>query len=372
MLNLASWIVVIAGALVACAGPSASPAQDAGGGDTGGSDPGSDSGGGRDAGDAEPGAFTAGTSTLAGRALPGDVDGARDVARFANPVGVAYRDGRLYVADFDNGKIRVIDTASHETTTLIAQRGFQRPFALAFAGDGTLFVATDNDPAGGHSLMSGSIWRIAPGSRIAMVVAAAIGRPRGLAVLPDGRLAVCDYAHHVIELVDPGSGGVTVLAGAWDQPGFADATGATARFATPYGLALRSDGSLAVADHDNHRIRVVTLAGVTTTLAGGAAPGFQDGAPDRARFAHPQALASSGAGDLFVADADNYRIRRITATSVETVAGSGVAGYRDDDDPLASQLYGLEGIAVGADGAMLYLADGSRGTAQPYNRVRQV
>jgi hypothetical protein len=81
--------------------------------------------------------FTLGTSTVVGSAEPGYFDGSRKQSMFANPVNVAYRDGQLYVADFDNDKIRRVDLASYETTTVIAQPGFQRPFGLAFAGDGT-------------------------------------------------------------------------------------------------------------------------------------------------------------------------------------------------------------------------------------------
>ena len=324
-----------------------------------------------DAGDTPPPAFTLGTSTLAGRAFPGDVDGARDVARFANPVNVAYHNGSVYVADFDNHKIRVIDAATHETITLIAQPGFERPFGLAFAADGTLFISTDNDQNGGHSAMSGSIWRVAPGTHSAVLVAAAIGRPRGLAVLPDGRLAATDYVHHVVELIDPGTGAVTPLAGAWDQPGSVNDSGGSARFAAPYGLVVRGDGALVLADFDNHKLRVVTLAGAVTTLAGGG-PGFQDGDLASAMFRQPQGVALADNGDLFVTELGNNRIRRITGTAVSTVAGNGTAGYLDHDDPLASELYGLEGIAVVPDGSMLYVADGGRGDLVPFNRVRQV
>jgi DNA-binding beta-propeller fold protein YncE len=332
-----------------------------------------DAGGGSDAdGENSDVPFTQGTSTLAGAAHAGYVDGARSVARFANPVNVAYRDGRIYVADFDNNKIRVIDTVSYETTTLIAQPSFQRPFGLAFAADGTLYVSTDNDQNGGHSQMSGSVWRIAPDAHTATLVAAAIGRPRGLAVLSDGRVAVSDYAHQVIELLDPGTGAVTPLAGAWDQPGMVDDTATAARFTTPYGIAVRGDGALVVADFDNHRVRLVTLAGVTSTLAGAGAPGFADGAPGTAMFHRPQAIAAAANGDLFVTDTENFRIRRITADAVQTIAGDGTAGYRDSDDPLTCELFGLEGLAVAPDGSMVYIADGSRGEAMPYNRIRQI
>lgn len=348
------------------AGPSDARITDAGG-NVGGIDAGPP-----DAGDTPPPDFTLGTSTLAGRAFPGDVDGARDVARFANPVNVAYRNGSVYVADFDNHKIRVIDATTHETMTLIAQPGFERPFGLAFAADGTLFISTDNDQNGGHSSMSGSIWRVDPGTHTAVLVVAAIGRPRGLAMLPDGRLAATDYVHHVVQLISPATGAVTPLAGAWDQPGFVDDSGGAARFSAPYGVVVRGDGALVLAEFENHRIRVVTLAGAVTTLTGGGTPGFQDGDLAGAMFHQPQGVAIADNGDLFVTELGNNRIRRITGTGVSTVAGNGTAGYLDHDDPLASELYGLEGIAVVPDGSMLYVADGGRGQLVPFNRVRQV
>src|SRR5439155_16950945 len=77
--------------------------------------------------------FTAGVSTLAGAGEAGNLDGDRDVTRFANPVNVAYGpDGNVYVADFDNNTIRVVE-ADGTTTTLIEQPTFKRPFGLAFA-----------------------------------------------------------------------------------------------------------------------------------------------------------------------------------------------------------------------------------------------
>lgn len=369
------------------AGCSSSPSPTLGDAGTGGSgggtdsgtttDSGSNGGTGSDAGTGSDGGnndvpFTLGTSTVAGGAEPGYFDGSRKQAMFANPVTVAYHDGQLYVADFDNDKIRKIDLASYETTTVIAQSGFQRPFGLALAGDGTLYVSTDNDDRGGHSLMSGTIWRVAPGSHSAVVVARAIGRPRGLAVLPDGKLAASDYDHHVIEIVDPATGGVTPLAGAWDSPGMVDGAGQDARFSVPYGMAVRGDGALVVADFANHRIRVVTRAGVTTTLAGTGIAGLADGAPGAAMFDQPQGIAIAANGDVYVSDSENFRVRRITGTAVQTIAGDGTAGYRDADDPLTSELYGLEGLAVAPDGSMVYVADGSRGTALPYNRIRQI
>ncbi|HET7502854.1 MAG TPA: hypothetical protein VFK02_17650 [Kofleriaceae bacterium] len=316
--------------------------------------------------------FTNGASTLAGSAEAGFVDGSRKVARFANPVNVAYRDGMLYVADFDNGKLRVIDVDSHVTSTVIALPGFKRPFGMAFASNGTLYVSTDNDQAGNHTPMSGTIWKVDVDKKSATVVANAIGRPRGLAVLPDGRLAVADYLHHVIELVDPGTGKATTIAGAWDVQGMVEGAGAVARFSAPYNLAVRPDGKLMVTDFDNNRIRLVALDGTTSTLSGTTAPGFTDGPMGTAQFSHPQAMSIASNGDVYITDLGNFRVRRIVGDQVQTVAGDGKGGYLDSDDPLASELYGLEGLSVVPDGSMVYVADGSRGEDVAFNRVRQV
>jgi sugar lactone lactonase YvrE len=314
--------------------------------------------------------FTNGVSTLSGHAEPGFVDGPRGEARFANPVNVAYGpDGKLYVADFDNGKIRVVDPKNGQTGTLIAQQGFKRPFAMAFAPDGTLYVTTDANSSGGpQGPMTGTVWRVSTSGRTATVVAENVGRPRGIAVLPDGRLAISDYQHHVIQLVDPASGAVTRLAGTWDSAGMVD--GSSARFDVPYGVAVRN-GQLVVADQGNNRLRTVALDGTVQTLAGEGA-GFADGAMAGARFNRPQAITAAPNGDLYITDTENYRVRRISGDSVQTIAGNGEPGYRDDDNKLAGQFYGLEGLSVSSAGDFVYVADGGRGEDLPYNRVRMI
>lgn len=333
---------------------------------------GSDDGGGTGGGDDGDTPFTNGVSTLAGSADPGYVDGARKVARFSNPVNVAFHDGTVYVADFDNSKLRAIDATTHVTTTVILQQGFQRPFGMAFAPDGTFYVSTDNDPTGAHNPMSGTIWKVDVKGKKATVVANAIGRPRGMAVLSDGRIAVADYLHHVIEIVTPATGKATVIAGAFDAPGMVDGAGTVARFSTPYFVVARSDGKLVVTDFDNNRLRLVGLDGTTTTLAGTTQAGFVDGAMASAQFSHPQAMSAAANGDIYLTDLGNFRVRKIAGGQITTVAGNGMGGAVDNDDPLMSELYGLEGLSVVPDGSMLYVADGNRGEAVPYNRIRQV
>ena len=350
--------VLLAGLFAACGNDSSST--------TGGEDGGS--GGGDDDGDLP---FTSGVSTLAGTGEAGYVDGARKVARFSNPVNVAYRDGMLYVADFDNNKLRAIDVTTHVTSTVVSQAGFARPFGLAFGPDGTLYVSTDNNQAGNHDPMSGTIWKVDVAAHTATVVASAIGRPRGITVLADGRIAAADYLHHVIELVDVHTGKATTIAGTWDAKGMVDGTGAAARFSAPYSLVMRGDGKLVVTDFDNHRLRLVGLDGTTATLSGAQA-GFADGSLATARFDHPQALSAAQSGDIYLTDLGNFRVRRISGNTIQTVAGNGTGGWADSDNPLAAEFYGLEGLSVVPDGSMVYVADGNRGEPVPFNRVRQV
>ena len=311
-------------------------------------------------------------ATLAGWANPGYQDGDRQKNLFNNPTNLIYGpDDKLYIADFDNGKVRQLDLKGN-ATTVIAKTGFARPFGLAFVGS-TLYVGTDRDPqgAGGlDDLMSGTIWKVDTSAKTATPLATRIGRPRGLCALSDGRVGVTDYAHHVIQIMDA-SGAITPLAGSWDSKGAADGTGASAQFSTPYACAQRSDGKIVVTDFDNHKIRLVGLDGTVTTLAGSSA-GFGDGAGASAKLNHPQGLAKTSSGDVYLTDIDNYKVRKISGDSISTVAGNGTPGYKDGDDKAAAQFYGLEGLTVKPDGSAIYVADGTRGEDVPYNRIRVI
>ena len=322
-------------------------------------------------GDGSAPPFTDGVSTLAGAAEAGYVDGDRDHARFHNPVDVAVGpNGKIYVADFDNNLIRVVEDDG-TTSTFIKQQGFARPFGLAFAGN-VLYITTDANNHGVHvAKLTGSVWRADINAKIAVEVADSIGMPRGIAPLKDGRVAVADYENHVIEIVD-GTGKATVIAGAVGSAGYADGAGASARFNIPYAMVQRADGKLVVCDQGNNRLRVVGLDGATSTLAGTGTAGFADGAMAGAMLNHPEGLAQDSKGNLYVTDFDNYRVRRIVGTTIDTIAGDGKSGYADEDDSLSSEFQGLEGLGVASDGSMVYVADGTRGTALASNRVRQI
>jgi DNA-binding beta-propeller fold protein YncE len=198
------------------------------------------------------------------------------------------------------------------------------------------------------------------------------GRPRGLTALPGGGLAVADVYTNLVGSFDPGSETITPLAGVSGCPGMADGTGSAAKFHRPYGVAALPSGELVVADENNHSIRLVSTSNEVSTLAGDGVPGSVDGAVDAARFAFPKDVAVDAAGNVYVSDAGNHRIRRITkAGQVETIAGDGVAGFADGAGE-AARFFGQEGIAVVPDGSAIYVADGNGGEPGAYHRVRRI
>src|SRR5262249_15425492 len=152
---------------------------------------------------------------------------------------------------------------------------------------------------------------------------------------------------------------VTTLAGAAGMPGSADGTGADARFDAPWGVAVDSAGNVYVADRYNDTIRKITAVGVVTTLAGTAGMvGGADGAGAAARFFYPTGVAVDSAGNIYVADNDNYTIRKITAIGVvTTLAGTAEARGSADGTGANARFSGPVAVAVDSAGNV-YVADG--------------
>ena len=187
--------------------------------------------------------------------------------------------------------------------------------------------------------------------------AARFYQPEGIAIDVVGNLFVADTYNCTIRKITP-DGLVTTIAGLAGNHGSADGVGSAARFDFPVGIAIDAAGNLYVADTDNYTIRKITPGGTVTTLAGLAgSTGSADGTGSAARFNYPYGVAVDAVGNLFVADTGNYTIRKVTpAGTVTTLAGfAGSTGFADGSGS-AARFYQPEGIAIDVVGN-LFVAD---------------
>jgi NHL repeat len=162
-----------------------------------------------------------------------------------------------------------------------------------------------------------------PGAADGAPAVAFFNTPKGLTVDTAGNLYVADTGNYTIRKVTP-DGTVSTIAGLVNTPGIANGAGSAARFYIPTGIAMGPDGNLYVADAGNNKIRRVTPAGVVTDVAGTTVAGLTNGPAGSAQFASPFDVAVAANGDVFVADSGNSVIRRISAAGVVTTfAGSG-------------------------------------------------
>ncbi len=181
--------------------------------------------------------------------------------------------------------------------------------------------------------------------------------PGAMALDRSGNLYVCDG--DALRKVTP-AGVVTTLAGSsvgpnYGSSGYVDATGTAARFAGLTGVVVDNNGNAYVSDWGNNRIRKVTSAGVVTTLAGQATTGYADGTGAAAKFAGLAGMAMDASGNIYVADYGNQRIRKVTSSGVVTTVAGSTQGYCDGLGA-AAQFNFPTGVAVDTNGT-LYVAD---------------
>ncbi len=251
--------------------------------------------------------------------------GAATAARLWNPNGMAFDGGgNLFIANESSHRIRKVTPGGSITT--VAGDGTQ-----GFGGDGG--AATD----------------------------AQLKVPAGVAFDGAGNLFIADYFNHRIRKVTPG-GIITTVAGTTDGAGFSGDGGAAtaAQLYEPFGVAFDADGNLFITDRGNHRIRKVTPGGSITTVAGTGTSGFSGdgGAATAAQLNRPSGVAVDSDGNLFIADQGNNRIRKVTPGGIiSTVAGTGTNGFSGDGGAAtAAQLNRPAGVAVDA-GGNLFIAD---------------
>ena len=182
--------------------------------------------------------------------------------------------------------------------------------------------------------------------------------PAGVALAADGTLYVTDSQNHCIRAVST-AGSVTTYSG-FGSAGFTDGAGAGARFNTPLGIAIDAAGNLYVADSLNHRIRKVAADGSVSTLAGSGTPGSADGPAGAAQFNAPAGIAVSAAGIVYVTETGKHSLRRIqtngTNVVVDTFAGSAATAGSANGAGTAATFSSPAGLAVDASGN-LYVAD---------------
>jgi hypothetical protein len=193
--------------------------------------------------------------------------------------------------------------------------------------------------------------------------------PMGILVDPNGGFYYTDYGNHRVRHVDA-SGIVTTVAGTGTSGSTGDGGPATsARLNTPARIRLDPQGRLVIVDLGNAKIRRISATGIITTIAGTGTKGFNgdNGQATNARLNAPQDVAWNAAGEMFIADRANHRIRKVALSGViTTVVGTSSSGYNGDEIlATTARLQNPYGVTFLADGTML-IAD------QDNSRIRSV
>jgi sugar lactone lactonase YvrE len=263
-------------------------------------------------------------ATVAGNGQPGfsGDNGPAINASLGQPEAIAFDGtGDLYIADASNNVVWMVAANTGNITVV--------------AGTGTAGVSGDGGPA----------------------TAAELNIPEGVAVDKAGNLYIADTYNGVIRRVTAQTGVITTIAGPGVYSTLGDGGPATSAYlGYPDGMALDSAGNLYIADGSNNRIRMIAATtGIISTVAGGGTTGqLGDGGPaTAATLSYPEDVKLDSAGNLYISDSVNGRIRKVTASTglITTIAGNGVSGDVGDGGPAtAAEISVEEGIAVDAAG----------------------
>ena len=228
--------------------------------------------------------------------------------------------GNVYFAEWKTNRVRVVDRTGLVRTV---------------AGNGLHGFGGDGGPA----------------------TAARLADPSAIALDAQGNLYVADADNNRIRKIDA-SGTISTLAGTGNWGSEGDGGPAVqAEFSAVYGIAVDSGGNVYVSDTWNDRIRKIDASGTITTVAGTGEEGYLgDGGPAlEARLDKPRGIAVDAAGNLFIADSENHRVRRVGMDGmIETIAGTGEAGFSGDGGPAtAASLSEPVAVAVSDEGIVV-------------------
>jgi uncharacterized protein (TIGR03437 family) len=291
--------------------------------------------------------------------------------------------GNLFVADWSNCRVRKVASSGIITTVagtgtcrfsgdggLAAAAQLYLPGGVAVDAVGDLFVADTYNNRIRKVSASGIITTVAGGGVFAgfggdggLATAASLLLPNGVAVDAFGNLLIADTSNSRIRKVSTG-GIITTVAGSGTAGFSGDGGLATAaQMSSPTGVLADASGNLFIADTGNQRIRKVSASGIITTVAGSGTAGFSGdgGLATAAQLSIPSGVAVDAAGNVFIADTGNRRIREVSAGGIiTTIAGTGNQGSSGDGGPaVGSDLNGPRGDSIDAQGSLVF-SDGSR------------
>ncbi|MCS7460764.1 S-layer homology domain-containing protein [Paenibacillus doosanensis] len=301
-------------------------------------------------------------------------------AQLKNPYGVAVdSSGNLYIVDYENSRIRKVDASG--TISTVAGTG-----SAGFSGDGGPATAAElNYPMGVAVDNSGNLYisdtvncrirKVDASGTISTVagtgvfgysgdggsaISAKLSYPSGMTTDKDGNVYFVDQSNHRIRKIDA-SGTISTVAGTGIAGDSGDGgSAASAELRSPTGVALDDSGNLYIADFTNNRIRKVDRSGIISTVAGTGSVGYSgDGGPaTSAQLTYPSGVAVDRYGQLYIADAGNYSIRKVDASgTISTIAGTGIQGYSGDGGAASSAQFFNPFSLAAANNGELYIAD---------------
>jgi serine/threonine-protein kinase len=316
-------------------------------------------------------------TTIAGNNTYGFADGPTTTANISGPYGVAIdSSGNVYIADTTNRRIRLLNTSAYLSTFAGTSTGgftngtgtsakFSSPIRIAIDSSSNLFVVDNGNNAIRKITSAAAVTTFAgistgiAGFTNGAASSAQFNNPKGLTIDSLGNVYVADASNNVIRKITS-AGTVSTYAGSSSgTAGFIDGNSiTTAQFNYPKDIAIDSSNNLYIADANNNVIRKISSSGLVSTFAGSLSglAGFMNGTGTATQFSYPSGIGIDSSGNLFVADSNNNAIRKITpAGTVSTYAGTGVMGY-NDGSATGAQFSGPTDVKLDASG-YVYVAD---------------